>query len=347
MEYERKPSSPNIKPIDLNLLKSLKENKYILDRSPFWWGLDYLPDEHEYMSYYEFENRLVEIKPKKFSEPSVGNSFGYGEEPFFVYPEGKVPITTLNLDVMGQKLSFMVTARPFNPKEIGSYDYLLNIFQTTERLKKLLEIDVKNEKDLNRPKDEFLPHIRGLIVSQRKGNIFWYPILDETEFQQSVSDSLKQLDLDYLGINFTSSQGYKRTYPLVAKELRQHPDLFNTKRLDLSKFFPTKEVSAEEFVRHHRPDLSLIYPVKIPGINLEIPFYISNHSIDSNHCLFPTATVYGAYLPDVFPVKDCEIAKKIVEQVSLELNIPTDVLVRIPQKGHPEIKRVSLSDLSI
>jgi len=338
MNSEVLHSSPEIKPINLDFLRSVKDQNFIYDQSPFWWKIDYSHDPREYISYEKFQSQLVEIKTND-------------NESFFLYPNPKVPITTIELDVFDQKLNFMVTARPFHPKERNSQpsDYFLNTFKTPNKLKEAFLKDDESTRPYLRkvPHEHFFPHIRGLITSKRENTFFWYSIHNDTLFKKAIEESLEKKNMSYLGIFDEGYGGSTRNYPLVEEEINEHPDLFNTKKfLSLSNsFFIQKKVSAEEFVEYHQnqKNLSLIYPVKIPEISLDLPLYIANHSIDSDEITKPL--VYGIYLPGIMTVKDERIAKSISQSISKDLGLQVDIFLSIPKKGRPEQKRISLDEL--
>jgi len=195
-------TSPNIESI--GAIRDLKNKNFIPNQSPFWWGIDYTPDPRKYLPYEEFQQSLIEIKQDKIISSYGGLNPETGEyikpyiletpaRHFFLYPNSQVPISIINLDIFDQNLFFMVTARPFHPKEIHSnpVEPLLSKYQTASNLKQQFQIEKE-------PLEHFYPHIRGLISSVRGNNFFWYPI--NNEFKPYIKSTLFKKNLSYLEI---------------------------------------------------------------------------------------------------------------------------------------------------
>lgn len=348
-------SLPEIKPTPLETIKSLQEECIIPDHSPFWWGTDYQPDPRKYLPYEEFSQKLVKI------DRMIG-------DPYYLYPEPEVPITTIELPIFGQKLNFMVTARPFHPKEINSDppEILLREFKSASLLQKYVQEHNDSlfnfsqgeiQENCNEPLGHFKPHIRGLLASVRGNNFFWYPInlfsLSTDQTRDQFNFALQERNLSYLGIFQTGYGGDHLTYKDIWEELISLPNIFCTKKLsmpELHSINPNKprEVQAEEFISGYtRSNLSLLYPIRIHGINHTLPLRIRNVRFGNDEIKALICGIKSNVVDHcgIIKITDPEIAKQISQEISQDFGIPVETLLYVPHPGKSTYQRVSLEKI--
>ncbi|MDO8656915.1 MAG: hypothetical protein Q7K45_06785, partial [Nanoarchaeota archaeon] len=137
------------------LIKRCRASHLIREGSPLWWSTDYPFDPREYLPFEEFRNRLIHFKNGEIKAENLDFSDQGGDEfcepgaldlddeeyaefkdfrrnealralntkEVFLYPRSQVPMSVLELEVGGEPTPFLVTARPYHPKEILSKPY--------------------------------------------------------------------------------------------------------------------------------------------------------------------------------------------------------------------------------
>lgn len=78
----------------------------------------------------------------------------------------------------------MVTARPFNEKEVacdGNFDIREQIWKLRKEIAEGREIELN---------DHYIPHIRGLISEIRGNHIFWYSLNFFNDLYEDVKKSI-------------------------------------------------------------------------------------------------------------------------------------------------------------
>lgn len=321
-------------------IRELKGKGLIRTKSPFWWGTDYKPDPREYMDFSEFKRRLVHLGIGKFRsfDSAIDHSF---TRDVYLYPKPKVPMTILNLDVQGQTLPFMVTARPYHEKELPanpSPGFL-------EDFKK--KIIAKETIWLNYFPDHFFPHIRGLFAGARGSNLFWYELALWGDIgKEQIEKALKRKKLDFLGF-FEHRYVEGRTYKKVWWELSPK-NIVSMKPVKVD--FPYTEVSAEEFIagKNGDKDLLCFYPLRIPNVEETLPLVISIRTNKESNNRKPA--VLGIYAENgyqdsgkragILRIRNIELAKLISAKISKDFGIPVDAILFTPQKGRPKYERI-------
>jgi hypothetical protein len=253
-EYENTSSEIQTTPLDV--IAELKNKGYIPDQSPFWWGTDYDYDPREYLDHEEFFERLVKIESPK------GHLY-------YLYPLPEVPITSINFDVEGLPMSFLVTARPFHPKELDYQSYFYSTAQLLKDYETIDNIKVNIKEGVGRPEFHFMPHIRGLLSGVRNDNFFWYPV--PYEFYERIAPFLKNsryaylTDMDIFRENAERNEGidggYSRsqlTYRGVYEELENVSHFMTGKLLipdpELTNMFTFRDHTydgPERFLKNH------------------------------------------------------------------------------------------------
>lgn len=336
------------------IIRELKEKNFINDGSPLWWSTDYKPDPREYLSFDEFRQRLIHLgnhkthvihdylAPERLVERDV-----------YLYPKPKVPITILNLDVSGEQLSFLVTARPYHRKELEISDSYSTVSSDCRlfgypELKKIPKF-VRSGGVIDLP-EHFYPHIRGLFAGRRGNHFFWYNLHLWSAFGQTIKESLKSKELSFISF-YHPTEGGRRTYREVWFELLRKENLVDHKK-PRSLDFPYLEVSTEEFIEDYQKtnkDLVVYYPLRHPDIENTLPLVISTRTHQESMIRKPS--VLGIYAENgsigwcrqagILRIKNRQFAEEISKSISGDFGIPVDTILFIPQKGRPKYERIS------
>lgn len=339
----------------LTILKKYKEKGFLEQKSPYWWSTDYGPDPREYLPFEQFQKRLVclgKIPTRKRQDPAF-IFMPRGDRDInktYVYQGDHVPITVLDLEIDGDPLRFLVTARPYSPKEQSSrYTCVWQIadFPSIPKLQSFLAqggtINLLNH---------FYPHIRGLLASQRGNHYFWYELSSDWRiaYKEPLELALKKKGIPSLDI-FFSSYSSDRTYLGVWEELKEKPG-FVGQRKTWRPDFPFKEVSAEEFIQDYQQenqDLAVYYPLKIEGFNETLPLFVATRICQESQERKPI--VLGIYAGNglsgfgrragILRILNREFAKKISALISQDFNLQVDTLLFIPKPGKQLYERIS------
>lgn len=363
----RNPNEGEPRPIDksyLGLIQDYKEKGYIRDGSPFWWSTDYTPDPRKYISFEEFQERLVHLGKRKI----VRNLFPRDEKrevkDVYLYPNEETPIALLTLEINGENPKFLVTVRPYHKKEVFWRPGALSLVKDHQT--KMLTESTNQEEEINLP-DHFYPHIRGLFAERRGNHFFWYPIhpwpWERESFGKLISSALKKAGLSFLDIYDTASLTHEdRTYvPLWNEIHRKGQGLIDQKPTGIN--FEAKEVSAEEFLpeKEDNTNLLLYYPLRVEEFRETLALVIANQTHDvlirkedekkdvKNRIRKPA--VLGVYAENgadgycchsgIMPIRNRQFAAKISGLISADFGIQVDTVLFTPQKGRPKYERIS------
>src|SRR3989344_4348638 len=207
---------------DRNVIKELQQKRFIKDGSPLWWSTDYSPDAREYLPFAEFKKRLINLGDCNTKrDPYFTGAINLVTRKVSLYPEPKVPISILDLEVEGYNLPFLVTARPYHANELSSQPFPKFL---AEHPLETLPSYVQKGGIIDLP-NHFYPHIRGLFAGTRGNNYFWYLTHTNTfweEFGKPVKDALEKKKLGLIGF-YNSPMFGNRTYSEVWKELAEKP----------------------------------------------------------------------------------------------------------------------------
>jgi len=338
-EYQPSNSSwPN-----LNVIRELKSKHSIANKSPNWWSTDYKPDPREFLSFEEFERRLVRLGGAKTLRCPFGlfadsyDFFGFYEERHVVkrevclYPNHLVPITIIDLEINGQDLPFLVTARPC-PR---SDEYALSLDKVAK--------EIEFGKLINIP-EMYYPHIRGLFAGKRGNHFFWY---DWNDYESALRTTLEARGLSFLNI----WSGGGRRYADVWFELKMKENLVDQRRPILLDF-PRKEVSAEEFLADWQnvdQDLVVFYPLRLQGLSETLPMVISTRTHKESRLRKPT--VLGVFAENgadgfcqrggILRIKNLQMAESVSQLLTQDFGIPIDTVLFVPTPGRPRYERIS------
>ena len=332
-------------------IRKLQQKRFIKDGSPLWWSTDYAPDAREYVPFDEFRERLVylgEYSATRRSPHSLSNEYLMPRE-VCLYPEPKVPIALLNLEVEGHNLPFLVTARPYHLKELSSRPF--SGFLAEHPLESLPDY-VQNGGIIDLP-SHFYPHIRGLFTGTRNNHFFWY-LIHATffwdEFGKPIRNALEKKNLGFIGF-YDSPMSGDRSYTEVWDELAGKSRLVDQKRPTWVDF-PYSEVSAEEFIQDYQrtdQDLLVYYPLRLPGFESTLPLAIATRTHQTSNLRSPV--VLGIYAENgyagycrkggILRIKDKALAETTSKAISNDFGIPVDAVLFIPQKGRPRYERIS------
>jgi hypothetical protein len=302
------------------------------------------------MNFREFKKRLFHLGICKVeSRIGLGNFGNQIKKDVYLYPKPEVPIALLNLNIAGEILPFMITARPYHNKESNSipHSQFLDKNQDLTQLKD----DVQKNKTIINLHNHFYPHIRGLFAGVRKNNIFWYPLRASVywlEFGKKIQKALDKRKLGFIEI-YEATADEDRTYHKVWEEL-------STKSLVSMKpawiNFSPKQVSAEEFIheKNSLKDLLVYYPLRIPTIKETLPLIVTNRTHQESKNSKPA--ILGIYAQNglkhgygwkggILRIKNQEFAKYISQQISDDFGMPIDTVLFTPQKGKPKYERIS------
>src|SRR5438876_11868113 len=97
-------------------VKYLRNNRLIYPGSPHWWSTDYAPDPREYVPFPEFKTRLVTFGLQETKPDEIDSYRRRVIREVHLYPYEQVPMSVVELQT-DPPLSFLITARPFHPKE--------------------------------------------------------------------------------------------------------------------------------------------------------------------------------------------------------------------------------------
>lgn len=351
----RSPEFELIDPVakpNLETVRELQQKRFIKDGSPLWWSTDYAPDAREYVPFDEFRERLVYLGECSTTRRNL--YFSVGDENLmprevYLYPEPKVPISLLNLEVEDHQLTFLVTARPYHINELSSTPF--SKFLAEHPLESLPDyvqnggiIDLSNH---------FYPHIRGLFAGTRGNHFFWYLTHATTfweEFGKPIRDALEKKNLGFIGFYDSPMLG-DRSYTEVWDELEGKSQFVDQRRPTWVDF-PHSEVSAEEFIQNYQKtdqDLLVSYPLRLPDFESTLPLIIATRTHKTSSLRSPV--VLGIYAENgyagycgrggILRIKDKALAETISEIISIDFGIPVDVVLFTPQKGRPKYERVS------
>ncbi|MBI2028356.1 MAG: hypothetical protein HYT07_01985 [Candidatus Levybacteria bacterium] len=337
---------------NISITRDLREKCFIKDGSPLWWGTDHAPDPREYISFDEFIGRLVYLgNCRVTSSDAALLGLPSREKDVYLYPDPRVPISVIELDVNGQNLPLLITVRPYHEKELDSspFPVFLNEHRSIEELPDY----ITSGGVINLP-EHFFPHIRGLFVGKRGNNHFWYPLHTSSwrDFGRDIEQALAEKKLSFIGL-YQPPMSDERTYGEVWNELKGKGDLVeqrSPKWID----FPSVEVSVEEFIKdHQRSDLLLFYPIRLEGIDNTLPLVITSKTHKESKVRRPI--VLGIYAENglsgrsrrsgILRIKQLQLAEDISRVISEDFGIPVDTLLFTPQKGRPKYQRVSSTTL--
>ncbi|MCL5113548.1 MAG: hypothetical protein M1372_00055 [Patescibacteria group bacterium] len=343
--HESQPLNLDIPNTDL--IEDLKRKHLIKDGSPFWWGTDNLPDPREYMPFGEFLGKLAHIGIAKtttyrrsmWGDPDL-------EHDIYLYPQPRVPMTVMELEVNGRSLPLLITARPYHEKELRSepFSRFLREHPTIDDLRGY----VASGGTVELP-GHFYPHVRGLFAGRRGNNYFWYLMhITGFRFGDDVKSAMKNKGFPFIGFH-EPWYAANRTYYDVWSELEGKSDLVDTGRPRWIDFEAT-EVSAEKFIKdHNNSDLLLFYPLRVEGIEKTLPLAIASKS--HKESIIRKPIVLGIYAENgltgrcrrggIIRIKDRQLAQTISTAISEEFGIPVDTLLFTPQKGKPKYERIS------
>jgi hypothetical protein len=238
---------------DTQTIKNLKEKGYIYDSSPLWWSTENNPDPRELLSFNEFKNRLLptgQLSSEMFLDDYGPANQKVKKRNLCLYPFPKVTMSILELNIEGQSLPFLITARPYHRNELGYSPLERNLekYPTVYRLRQA----VKSGENI-RLLDHFHPHIRGLFAGKINEHYFWYPIVSlyKNNFVAIVRNSLEEKDLPFFvdiykhwpGFDFWGSRKYQENWFELSND-KKSIDLKSLCQPD----YPYKEVSPEEFL---------------------------------------------------------------------------------------------------
>lgn len=334
-------SSHEFDPLEIHKLstaaiRDLKKQSLIKDGSPLWWNTDYAPDPREYLTSEEFLRRLIYLGTCKTNS---GNPYrGAVQREVYLYPEPTVPMTVINLWVLGQVLPFLVTARPYHRKELSFEPYPL--FLRSHPLETIHEyarsggvIDLPNH---------FYPHIRGLFAGRRGSAFFWYPLHTNSfwdEFSKPIEEALTKVGLSFLYL-YSPPFGDERRYTGVWEELLEKEGLVDQKKPAWFDFLIT-EVSFEEFLEEFYntdKDLFFYYPLRIPGIEHTLPLVVATRTHKESKRRKPT--VLGIYAENelhgygwkagILRIKNPQLARAISQLASEEFGFSIETVLFTP-----------------
>lgn len=343
--------SAGIKSPTTEIIRELKSKLFIKEGSPLWWSIDHTPDPREFLPFEEFRNRLVHLGECQTTRTDfylLGDKRTV-ERDVYLYPEPRVPVTVLDLEVLGQKLPFLVTARPYHEKELfyRPFSAFLHYHPSIKELS-----DYTQPGGVVDLPDHFYPHIRGLFAGRRDSHFFWYPLRINTwwrDFGQHIDEALKKSDLSFIEL-YDPPYREDRTYSEVWTELEEKKGL-----VDQSKpgwvDFPYTEVSAEEFLEDYPKadqDLMVFYPLKLPDIENTMPLIVTTRTHKGSR--FKKPVVLGIYAENglvgrcrrggILRIKDRPLAETVSKSISEDFRIPVDAVLFTPQKGRPRYERV-------
>lgn len=349
----RSPEFELIDPIakpNFETIRKLQQKRFIKDGSPLWWSTDHAPDPREYMPFEELRGRLVRLgKCQTTNTEFFLSSDKYtAERDVYLYPEPRVPMTILELDVGGQSLPLLVTVRPYHEKELYSLPFPRFLYE--HRLIDELPEFVQSGGVIDLQK-HFYPHIRGLFAGKRGNNFFWYPLRINSwwrELGRYIDGALEEKGLSFIEL-YEPPFSEDRTYCDVWNELLERKDLVDQRRPAWVDY-DYKEVSAEEFMEEYEgeQDLLIFYPLRLPSIEATLPLVIATRTHAKSKLKGPI--ILGIYAGNgrvgnrrregILRIKNRQLAEDVSKAISEDFGIPVDAVLFIPQKGRPRYERV-------
>lgn len=335
---------------NIEIIKTLKEKKCIINTSPLWWSTENTPDPREFMSFETFLNRIVDVgktysvvtfREKEMEIPQT-----------YLYPKPQVPMTILELEIDSQKMPFLITARPFNLVEDyqDPFEEFLHKYGNVNKLMNALKKGAKVSL-----LDHFRPHIRGLYAGKRNENIFWYPLLysDKYDLGEIIKNGLKKRNLSFIdtyGIAYNGNPWGSRRYLDAWVELK----CSGNKNIDLKTLcrpdFNYKEVSVEEFLEDYQKEENLLvyYPFHVDGYNYQWTIVLSNKTHYAGK--LQTPVVLGFYIDNgslgfanrhgIARIKNKDFAKLINNTLSKDIGINISTVLFTPQRGRPKYELI-------
>lgn len=319
----------------------LRERNLIKRGSPNWWSTDYAPDPREYVSFEEFNSRLVDV--------------GDGCR---LYPHPRVPMTLLKLEIDGENLSFMVTARPYHERETTNHSMPNDLFWekgdnfSISTVRPLSEIYGKMRSLLN-PRFGFpelpsqcLPHIRGMFIEARGANLFWSTVYSgrkrNVDFRDVIQDKLASVGLghiharDFIGYSdfMTRTRAHKEAYEKRIITGKQYKGEINHAEVSRVEFCDDMDASMEK-------GRAVLYPVRLPGLKATLPVLVSTRNCEGKTVERPVALGieaesgvdgrgYGLWF---FGGEDT--CRAISRVLSKDFDTQVDVMLRRPLPGRP------------
>ncbi len=268
----------------------------------------------------------------------------------YLYPNERVPITIITLNVDEHRIPLLVTARPYHPNEIGNARYAaypsLLLSHTVATLPEYVK---HNPIDLP---EHFYPHIRGLFAGRRRNNFFWYPLnvsIFWDEFGEKIEASLRRRRLQWIGIYEEPYMGGHK-YTEVWNELLDKKT-FVDQRKPTWVDFRYSEVSADEFLQDYTKtdeNLLFFYPVKFDEIEHTLPVVVANRTHVQSKVKSPV--VLGVYAENggigyarrggILRIRDRRLAQYISNTLTGDFEVPIDTVLFTPQKGRPKYERI-------
>lgn len=349
----RSPDFENLNSVkpDLATINRMQRHGYIKDGSPLWWSTDYTPDPREYLTFEKFQARLVHLGDLKTQQRTWITERRLVHRNVYLYPEPQVPMTVLELEVNKRPLPFLITARPYHPKELQSNPFPFFILNhPLDSLTKFISsgglIDIP---------DHFYPHIRGLFAGRRGNHLFWYPINILSWWKQTgepITKSLAHSDLSYIALYNAPFMGESR-FPgvwdgLIGRRLvdQRHPTWPN---------FSTEETSAEDFLRRWKKPKQkeplVYYPLRKPDLEVTLPLVVT--AITNKESKTRKPVVLGVYadnglvgharIDGICRIRNNSLAEYISQSITEDFGTEVDAVLYTPQPGRPLYERVSTS----
>ena len=331
---------------DVKIIKELRNEGYIREGSPLWWSTDYSPDPREYVPFAEFKNRLLSfgLHPILSAWP-LTNPRDTMMKDIYLYPFPTVPITILNLPIDGHNLPFLVTVRPYHPKEFK------NLYSS--ETPPIVELSgFFHQGGVLKVLRHFYPHIRGLFAGKRGNHFFWYILNLSGGFESSLRNSLINQGLSFLDIYQPTYYSTDRTYNEVWNELSGKEDKFDLKKPVWPNFKHYSEVSAEEFIeewRESKEELIVFYPLRVLDVKETLPVVVSTKTHERSIIRKPVVLgVYAESQPNtrcgkwgILRIKDRKLAEFISSKISEDFGFPVDTVLFTPHTGRPIYERVT------
>jgi hypothetical protein len=310
----------------MNDIYMLEKWGWINKEDFLWWNFNYPKEKRKY-----FEN--VEDFLKEFQKVGEVNGIDIN-----VATSDYIPVSTLFLDIDGNNVGLMLTARPFTAKELDQYFSEKGPLQPGPR-EDYPNMDIENDEGcINYIKavvkkegfafsDHFLPHIRGIVKEVNEDSIFYYAAYNgfsgtKQNRRELIVKSLKKANLDILpevfstcshhdvGDSMWKSIKYCKENRLVhIVDTRRGTRL--RKPIKIDKSF--KQTIYDEI--NFKENQFAYYPLLVDGYKEAIPFFVCN-SYYGEKGLFNL----GVYSSNSFyPLKDKELLKKSSEKLSERL----------------------------
>jgi len=335
----------------LRTIRNLKDLGWIKPGSPNWWSTDYAPDPRKYLTFDDFQSKLVYLG----QQDTVNREFAVDRvikpRQVYLYPNPQVPMTVLEIKMGNHNLPFLITARPYHPKEI--FDNPITPFIQDHPLSALPRyLSSGGKLEIS---SHFYPHIRGLFAGKRGNHLFWYPLFTGAwwkEFGQPLKNALIKQSIDFLEVyNPPYSQG-DSTFTHIWEELSQKGNLVDQRR-PTTVDFPTHQTSAEEFLENWQdPDKkepTVVYPLRHPDFKYTLSLVITAKTNRGNNIRKPVilgilaengGTGY-THIGGICRIKNKQLAEDISGAITADFGTQVDTVLFIPQKGRPKYERIS------